>query len=133
MTIVNGKALTDARQRKRWTQIELSEATRIDVSTISRIERGNPTRVRDRTLRALANALDVAPESLCQTPEVERNAMKLDLSNVARNAFTLVAARYDITEEDIAEVAPLLFFIAAEQCLQERRKRIAELLGSADT
>jgi transcriptional regulator with XRE-family HTH domain len=67
MAILNGKALTEARRKKGWTQVELSEATKpkVDVSTISRIERGKPTRVRANTLRALAKALDVQPES-CQ-------------------------------------------------------------------
>jgi transcriptional regulator with XRE-family HTH domain len=132
LTIVDAKALVEARRKKRWTQVELSEATKNDVSTISRIERGKPTRVRVRTLKVLAKALDVAPENLCRTREVERSVMDLGITNWARNAFILVAVRYGITEENIVEVAPLLFFIAAEQCLQERRKRIAELRASAD-
>ncbi len=59
MAILNGKALTEARRKKGWTQVELSEATKpkVDVSTISRIERGKPTRVRANTLRALAKEL----------------------------------------------------------------------------
>lgn len=132
MTIVDRKVLLEARQKKGWTQLELSEATKIDVSTISRIERGKPARVRGRTLGALAKALDVAPENLCRAPEVERGTMKVDLTHGARNALTLIAQRYDITPEQIVEVAPLLFFIAAEQSLQERQERIAELRASTD-
>lgn len=134
MAILNGKALTEARRKKGWTQVELSEATKpkIDVSTISRIERGKPTRVRANTLKALAKALDVRPESLCPVAEAERDVMKLRIESAARNALTLVALRYRISRESIIEVAPLLFFIAAEQCLQERRKRIAEIRATAD-
>src|SRR5215470_16329907 len=114
MAILNGKALKEARQKKGWTQVELSEATKpkIDVSTISRIERGKPIRVRANTLSALAKALDVHPESLCPTPEAERDVIKLRIECGARNALTLVALRYRISREHIVEIAPLLFFIA---------------------
>jgi transcriptional regulator with XRE-family HTH domain len=135
MTMANGKALAEARRKKGWTQVELSEATkpRIDISTISRIERGKPTRVRTNTLKALAKALGVQPESLCPAAEADRDVMKLRIESAARNALTLVALRYRIRREHIIEIAPLLFFIAAEQCLKERQRRIAEFRASADT
>lgn len=134
MAILNGKALTEARRKKDWTQVELSEATKpkVDVSTISRIERGKPTRVRANTLRALAKALDVQPESLCPAADAERDVMKLRIESAARNALTLVALRYRISRESIIEAAPLLFFIAAEQSLKERQSRIAGVRASAD-
>jgi len=133
MAILNGKALTEARRKKGWTQVELSEATKpkVDVSTISRIERGKPTRVRANTLRAVAKALNVQPESLCPAAEAERDVMKLRIEAAARNALTLVALRYGISRESIIETAPLLFFIAAERSLQERQKRIADVRASA--
>ncbi len=134
MAILNGKALTEARRKKGWTQVELSDATKpkVDVSTISRIERGKPTRVRANTLRALAKALDVQPESLCPAAEAERDVIKLRIETAARNALTLVALRYRISRESIIEIAPLLFFIAAEQSLKERQGRIANVRASAD-
>jgi transcriptional regulator with XRE-family HTH domain len=134
MAILNGKALTEARRKRGWTQVELSEVTKpkVDVSTISRIERGKPTRVRANTLRALAKALDVQPESLCPAAEAERDVMKLRIEAAARNALTLVAHRYRIGRESIIEIAPLLFFIAAEQSLKERQNRIADVRASAD-
>ena len=134
MAILDGKALTEARRKKGWTQVELSEVTKpkVDVSTISRIERGKPTRVRANTLRALAKALDVQPENLCPAAEAERDVMKIRMETAARNALTLVALRYQISRESIIEAAPLLFFIAAEQSLKERQKRIADVRASAD-
>ena len=47
MPILDGTLLGEARVKKGWTQVELSEATkpRVDVSTISRIERGPIARV----------------------------------------------------------------------------------------
>jgi transcriptional regulator with XRE-family HTH domain len=135
MAILNGKALAEARRKRGWTQEELSEATkpRIVVSTISRIERRKPARVRANTLNALAKALDVPPQSLCPTAEPDREVVKLRIDTAARNALTLVALRYGIIREHIVEIAPLLFFIAAEQCLQERQKRIAEVRDAADS
>jgi transcriptional regulator with XRE-family HTH domain len=134
MAILDGKLLTEARRKKDWTQIELSEATKpkVDVSTISRIERGKPSRVRTNTLKALAKALDVRPESLCRAAEAERDVMKLRIETAARNALILVAVRYRISRESIIEIAPLLFFIAAEQSLKERQSRIDDLQASAD-
>jgi transcriptional regulator with XRE-family HTH domain len=133
MAILSAKALTEARRKRDWTQVELSEATKpkVDVSTISRIERGKPTRVRANTLRALAKALEVQPESLCPRAEAERDVMKLRIETAARNALTLVALRYRISRERIVEIAPLLFFIAAEQSLRVRQTRIADVRASA--
>jgi transcriptional regulator with XRE-family HTH domain len=134
MPILNGKALVEARNKKGWTQSELSEATRpkINISTISRIERGKPTRVRERTLKELARVLEVGPEDLCPTAEAERSEMKLRIETAARNALTLVAYRYGIRRERIVEIAPLLFYIAVEQSLQVRQKRITELRDAAN-
>jgi transcriptional regulator with XRE-family HTH domain len=134
MPVLNPKALAEARRKKRWTQDQLSEATKpqIATSTISRIERGKPTRVRERTLKELARALDVSPESLCEATEMERAVMKIRIDSAARNALTLVAGRYQISRDQIVAAAPLLFFIAAEQCLKERQRRIAEVRASAD-
>jgi hypothetical protein len=83
------------------------------------------------TLNQLGRALGVTPESLCQTAEPERDVVKLRIESAARNALTLVALRYRISRENIVEVAPLLFFIAAEQCLQERQSRVDEVRDAA--
>lgn len=135
MLKVAGKALKEAREKKDWTQARLSEATKpkVDVSTISRIERDKPTRIRENTLRALAKALDVQPKDL--QPEAEtrgvRGVMKITIDDAARNALTLVAIRYQISCEEIVEAAPFLFFIAAELSLKERQRRITDISAAA--
>jgi transcriptional regulator with XRE-family HTH domain len=133
MAIWNGKALMAARQKKRWTQEELSKATKpeINISTISRIERGKQTRARERTLKELSRALGVASESLCTTKEAERDVMKQRVRPAARNALALVADRYKLAVNEVVEIAPLLFFIVAEQSLQERKNRIKDVRDSA--
>lgn len=135
MPTLKSTALVEARKKKGWTQAELSEATKpqINISTISRIERSKETRVRERTLKDLCHALGVSPADLCPTTEVERDPVKLRLESGARNALTLVALRYQVSRENIVELAPLLFFIAAEKCLKERHRRIVELQSAADS
>lgn len=130
--ILNAKTLRDAREKKGWTQLQLSEATKINISTISRIERGKATRVRERTHKELARALGVSREELCPTPAAEREVIKLRVGSAARNALTLVARRYQVSREQVIEAAPLFFFIIAEQSLQQRRKRLDELQAAED-
>lgn len=133
MPIVNAKALVEARNKKGWSQLALSEATKpqINVSTISRLERGKSSRVRETTLRELVRVLGVTSAALCGAEEPDRDVVKLSLDTAARNALTLVAQRYRIHRERIVEVAPLLFFIAAEQCLRDRQTRIDKLREAA--
>lgn len=60
-----GDRLRNARNRKLWTQQELSEATGVMEATISRIENGKYQRRPYReTLKRLATALDVSLEWL---------------------------------------------------------------------
>jgi transcriptional regulator with XRE-family HTH domain len=132
MAILNGKALKEARAKKGWTQAELSEATGVDISTISRIERDKPNRVQANTLKALAKALDVSPGNLSPAAaEAERDVVKFRIEAGARNALRLVAHRYGITQENIVEIAPLLFFIAAEKSLEERKRHLSNVYIAA--
>ena len=57
--------------------------------------------------------------------------MKLRIGSAARNALTLVALRYKIKREHVIEIAPLLFFIAAEQSLRVRQEKITGMVASA--
>jgi transcriptional regulator with XRE-family HTH domain len=138
MPILDGKALAKARTDKGLSQEELSHATKtisgaknqpINVSTISRIERkGEPTRVRGRTVDILAQALGVPPAKLSPHQQAQdRDSIRLRINSAARNAMNLVAHRYRIPAVQIVEIAPLLFFIAAEQSIRDRLARIAKL------
>jgi transcriptional regulator with XRE-family HTH domain len=133
MPIVDGTALAAARNKKNWTQLELSEATKpkINVSTISRIERGK-SKVQRRVLNELCRALGVSPTDLATHQEPERDVVKFRVEHAARNALTLVARRYRVPRERIIERAPLLFYIAAEQSLRKRREALDAFRGAAD-
>lgn len=130
MAILNPKALVEARNRKRWTQSQLSEATKpqIAVSTISRIERAKePYRVRESTLKQFAAALEVPPKELCEDATPDPDLIKVPMGVGARNALRLIEKRYRVRRRTITELAPLLFYIAAEQSLSARRKRLEEI------
>ena len=133
MPILNPDALTAVRTKKGWTQLRLSEATkpRINVSTISRIERGKPSRVRESTVKQLANALGVQPTELCKDATSEPDLVKVPMDVRARNALALVAKRYGVVRRTIIELAPLLFYIAAEQSLRSRRQHLEEIREAA--
>jgi transcriptional regulator with XRE-family HTH domain len=134
MAILDPKALIEARKTKGWTQLQLSEATKpqINVSTISRIERRKKaSRVRERTVKQFADALGVQSTDLCKDATSEPDLVKVSMNVRARNALALVARRYKISRRLIIELAPLLFYVAAEQSLRGRRKRLEELRDAA--
>ncbi len=135
MAILNPEALVEARKRKGWTQSQLSEATKpqINVSTISRIERGKPSRVRESTLKQFAAALEVQPDELCEVATSEPDRVKVPMDTAARNALDLVIRRYGVGKRTIIDLAPLLFYIAAEQSLRNRRKRLEEIREAEDS
>jgi hypothetical protein len=53
--------------------------------------KNKPTRVRESTLKALARALDVRPESLCPTAEAEREVMKLRIETASSIFLQMIA------------------------------------------
>jgi transcriptional regulator with XRE-family HTH domain len=127
-----------------WTQDQLAERTRIDglpridKQTISRLERGDRSKTRGRTIEQVARALSVEPEVLTgekPAPEVQREPSLLDARSqlnvragtVPRNALSLVARRYRVEPAQIVELAPFLFVWAAEESLRQRRQKIAEV------
>src|SRR5579871_331178 len=143
MLKIDPAALRKCRDRKNWSQEELSRRTGIDKGTISRLERGTNGNVRGRTLELLSRQLDVSPEVLRgdePIPPSEHEAplwknesqMNVRISNRARNALALVAARYRIPQNSIIELAPFFFVYAAERSLKQRAARIAQLEQKLD-
>ena len=134
MPILNPNALKKAKIDKGWTQLQLSEATkpRINVSTISRIERGKPRRVREITLNQFAKALGISAKELSDN-EIGRDSVKFQMGSLSRNALRLIAGRYGVDRDHIVELAPLLFFIIAEKSLQARRKHLKTVREAANT
>ncbi len=125
----NQKALREAREGKGWTLSKLRDETngQVSVSTIVRIESGKIRGAREHTLMLLAAALQVKLEELCEVATSEPDLIKVPMGVGARNALRLVERRYRVRRRTITELAPLLFYIAAEQSLSARRKRLEEI------
>jgi transcriptional regulator with XRE-family HTH domain len=131
MTKIDPQILKRLREAQGWTQEKLAESTQIDKQTISRLERGDQSKTRRRTIEQLAHALNVAPEVLTgERPAPEESfdpRLQLDVQVAAgtSNALTLAALRYHVKTSQIVELAPLLFVWAAEESLRQRREQIS--------
>lgn len=140
MTEIVPEVLRALRERRGWSQEELAENTRygrlpkIDKQTISRLERGEAKRPRGRTVQQLARALGVeiavltggAPLPVHQ-PSSPKDSLKTLIGAQHHNALSLVAWRYGVTTSQIVEMAPFLFWWAAEASLNQRRRDLARL------
>lgn len=150
MKKLNHSVLKQLRNDRGWSQEQLAAKTKsaglpnIDKQTISRLERGERDKTRDRTIEQLARALNVEPAVLTgelPLPELEHDSepgtpksqLNVRVSRAARNALTLVAQRYaGVQPSQIVELAPFLFCLAAEQSMRRRRDRVAELEGALE-
>lgn len=56
--------LKEARDKKRWTQVQLAQKSGVDQSQISRLERGEVTEPLNSTVEALERALGIKRGSL---------------------------------------------------------------------
>jgi transcriptional regulator with XRE-family HTH domain len=63
-TVKTGEKLKRYRRGAGLTQVELAEESGLSQSTITQIEKGNITEPRPGTLKALADALGIAPRDL---------------------------------------------------------------------
>ena len=139
---INAKRVTELRTRAGLSQKVLASKVIVHPATISRWERGEIDKVRHDTFGRLQKALSATELDLCgqgplsergQAPrEPEKGQMNLTIDDACRNALTLVAQRYGVTRQTIVETAPLLFFLAAEQCLKERQARLEQLRKTFD-
>ena len=65
--MLSGVPLRAWRQRKALSQRDLAQLSGVGIATIVRIEKGEPSR--PSTLRRLAQAFEVTPETLIAGPE----------------------------------------------------------------
>jgi transcriptional regulator with XRE-family HTH domain len=149
MKKIDPAILKRLREAKGWTQDVLAEKTglyglpKIDKQTISRLERGDRSKTRSRTIEQLARALSVEPAVLTgekPAPERQREASSLDVRSqlnvrvgtAPRNALSLAARRYRVEPSQIVELAPFLFVWAAEESLRQRRDKMVEVKRACD-
>ncbi len=138
------------RDDRGWSQDDLAKKTGLNKQSIFRIEKGEKRGPRPETIVKLCKAFEVEPAVLTGRPAARPSAntndsgpletdqpntdridnksqLNLRVDNAARNALALAARRYGVQLSDIVELAPFLFFLAAERSLQRRRERVAEV------
>lgn len=140
MTHINPSNLRALRMKKGLSLEELSTRSNVDRGTISRIERGKQPANRRSTIERLTSALQTDVETLTgsnvassERVSATKSQVSLQMENLARNALTLVAARYGIKPSHILHVAPLLFLWAAEESLKQRQTSLDALAAQMDT
>jgi transcriptional regulator with XRE-family HTH domain len=150
MKTIDPAVLKHLRNQKGWSQEDLAAKTKfpgfpkIDKQTISRIERGEQGKARNRTTQQLARALEVEPSVLTgetpmpaidtrSEPETPKHRLNVAISTEARNALHLAANRYNISQQQIIELAPYLFCWAAEASLRQRRDKISQVERAYET
>lgn len=125
------------RERRNLSQLQLASEADLSQKQISRLEtvrqQDGPNKCHGRTLHKLANALGVPEDELTSPPEHDAEA-KAEAAGLKRVSFYLteqdqvhyrfLEARYGAKAHDVFRVAPLLFLIAAEMSLAERRENL---------
>ena len=142
---INPNAIKNARKKRGLTQQELADAIRAKAKagtkdTVSRWERGKSSTVRPYIRKALCEVLGVKWEDLTspisQPSDIFLDpTVKVSISERARAALRLVAVRYQIPPREVLDIAPLLFLLAAERSLLERKRRLQvmdEVMDEAD-
>ncbi len=136
MEAINPHALKYFRLKRKLSQADLAQALRCTTMQVSRWETGKTRRLRRHLRERLTEVLKVAWEDLVRPPEAESNeAPELEailpkvpisarIGADAANALKLASLRYGVDQREIVELAPLLFTIAAERSLLQRKERL---------
>lgn len=138
MRSIDPNTLRSEREKKKWSLDDLAKRCGINRQSIHRIESGNSPKNRDNVIERLANALGVSEDILTAAAEASVSEKKMDesdekfsesqlnlrVSNGSRNALVLTALRYGVSQAQIVELAPFLFFWAAEMSLRARRTKL---------
>lgn len=129
------------RTLRRLSQKQLAEKARpLNKQTIYRLEKGRVSNIRKTTIEKLCKALGVEADVLSgkmpipieygptdEPRDGDEYQLNVRIDGSLRNAFSLVALRYGIPTARIVELAAFLFVLAAEQSLEHRRSKLAEL------
>lgn len=138
MSRINPDILRAERKRKGWSLHKLAKRADVDPQSIHRIEKGDNKSTRDSVIKNVSSALGISEEQLTATtaaplpnikfekPEEKqsKSGFNLDVSDAARNALKFTADRYKVSQAQIVEIAPFLFFWAAEKSLNARQNRL---------
>lgn len=127
---IDPDALKAARERRGMTQAQLADALGCGKETVSRWERGRSRRLHPRHRESLCAALGVGWPALADAGAGAPDGISGDDVDTA---FRLAAERYGVGVRDVMEAAPLLFAVAAERSLTERRRRLDAARAEAES
>ena len=136
MPRIDGARLKFFREKRGWTQERLAAESHIDKGTISRRERdGKVGLASAHTVEQLCKAMKIdravlsgeapLPDEATRHADRPKGEIRFKMHDQNRNALGLVSLRYGISQDVVLAMAPLLFFIAAESSLAERRSACA--------
>jgi transcriptional regulator with XRE-family HTH domain len=139
---INGECVKALRTKGGFSQKQLAGKVKVDPGNVSRWERAEIHHVRRDTFGKLCMVLNATEAEICGDERLPENGaapqappkgqMNLSVDTACRNALNLVAMRYGVKPRQIVEAAPLLFFVAAEKSLHERRERLDALRAEVD-
>jgi transcriptional regulator with XRE-family HTH domain len=138
MKQVNPTVLKQQMEINRLSLADLAKKARINKQTLWRLTAGKVSKARDYTIEQIAKALKVDPRVLtgeAVAPDVSRgnepptpkDRLNVAICTEARNALHLTALRYNVSQQQILELAPLLFCWAAEASLHQRLDKITQV------
>ena len=127
---IDPAALKAARERRGLTQAQLADALGCGKETVSRWERGRSRRLHPRHRESLCATLGVGWPALKDAGSGAPDGISGDDVDTA---FRLAAERYGVGVRDVMEAAPLLFAVAAERSLTERRQRLDAARAEAES
>jgi len=133
---VHPKTIRHYRQLHNLNQTEFAEKVGVNKDQVSRWETGKVKSVRGHTLKGLVGFLGVSPEQLSKAPPASsdrpatvgpKDQLNVRVSGAVRNALRLVCHRYNITQDVVVSLAPLLLLVTAEASLRKRSTGLAEV------
>ena len=133
------------RKKRGFSQQKLAETAGIDQKTVARIEVGKGGEARGDTVKRIANALRIKPETLGREPDSETTNeaesrkfglgvfnRRLRLDGEVLISYDLVEEHYGVGMQKLIDVAPMLFTLLAEMSLNVRRRRAEEAEEAID-
>lgn len=123
------KKLRDLMQSRGITQVTLAQATGKQARTVSRWLSGNNV-PKERDILRIASLLQCQPvefyKNFVEAPN-EGVALHATVSMASYNSYELMGLRYNVSQRDIIEIAPVLFSIVAAHALRVPQQDAAAL------
>ncbi|MBX3170061.1 MAG: FHIPEP family type III secretion protein [Candidatus Eremiobacteraeota bacterium] len=111
---VNGEIVRKAREKRAWTQEELSERTRLGIRTVRRLEAGRGSW---ESIRRVAEELELKPEATLPQPNREREQrdwLQLDLLKIELSTSLLGQVPKPFLDPLLDKLSGLRKYIAQE-------------------